>query len=698
MNKTDFLLEIGVEELPVDHIKPAMDYLRTAFEKLLSDSRLSHGTFQTGSTPRRMAILISDLDTAQEDIEIIKVGPSIRISYTESGDLSPAALGFLKKTGASSEDIYIDKSEKGEFIAIRIQQKGQATKDILRCSIPDMISSIPFGKRMIWSDLSFSFSRPIRWIAALWGKEILPLEICNIQSGRSTRAVRRLGLEQEIELSEPNCYFEALLSHSVIADREERKQLIHAQLLAISASADYRVIIEEKLLETVVDMVESPNAVIAEFEAYFLKLPTRIITSTISQNQKYFAIESKHSAELLNKFVFISNGDPACAGIIRNGNEKVVKPRLADAMWYFEEDTKRPLESFLPALSEVVFHSKLGTVADKCQRIMQIAEYICRELKLNELTTRNAIRAAQLCKADLVTLMLGEKEFTKLQGYMGRVYALQSGEAPAVADAIYEHYMPKGQGDDLPESECGAIVAIADKLDTVCGISGIGLMPTGSGDPFALRRAANGIVQILAARDWNINLASLISFATGLFADKVVNTTQESVKGFFQQRTQWLLKYKGLDYDIIDSVMHIDISLLPNLVQRASALQQIRNLPDFIRLVIGFKRVSNIISTAKDIPMIDPLLFEAEAERALYIALQTQQQEIERRLQQADYANVLQSLISLGADIDHFFDQVLVNCEDPTLKQNRYALLQLIRNEFLQVADLSLIAVEISES
>ncbi len=694
LDRVDFLLEIGVEELPADHIKPAMAFIENSFTRLCADNRISFKSLQPASTPRRLAIVVLGLDRKQEDIELNKVGPSTRICYDEQGNLSPAALGFLKKNSATIDDVYTETTEKGDFIAIRIQQKGLLASDILSAWIADLLPAIPFGKKMIWEDRGFMFSRPIRWLIFMQDADLIPLQIWGLNSARYSRGIRILGLDNTIEIKAPDQYFAALRTGCVIADREERLALIRAQLEAITAQNSFRVLIDEKLLETVTDMVENPSAVIAEFDGYFLKLPARIITSTISQNQKYFAVEDKASGMLLNKFVFISNGDPAFAGIIKSGNEKVVKPRLADAMWYYDEDTKKPLESFVPALSEVVFHSKLGTVADKSQRIIRLAGQIATGLNLDADTRANVLRAGLLCKTDLVTLMLGEKEFTKLQGYIGREYALQSGENPDVADAIYEHYMPRGQGDELPSTLCGSILAVADKLDTVCGIIGIGLIPTGSGDPYALRRAANGVVQIIAAQKWDIDLTALIDFAISGFGDLVAASTRESVYSFFKQRTQWLLKQIGLDYDIVDSVMHIDIALLTNLIRRAQALQEIRSLPQFISLVISFKRVSNIISEAKSIAGLKPELLSEPEEIALYQALSTQSAIIRAKLRETDYAAVLRCLIGLGPEIDTFFDKVLVNCDDAALKLNRYALLSLIRSEFLHVADLSLIVVE----
>lgn len=694
MKTADFLLEIGVEELPADQILPAIGFIEQSFEKLLQEQRLSFKGICKYSTPRRLAVLISDLQTAQEDLERIITGPSTRIAYTPEGTLSPAAQGFLKKNRAQEIDVYMETTEKGEFIAIRQLEKGKSAEEILGNKVPEILAAIPFAKRMIWKDPHLSFSRPIRWILAMLDDTVLPIELFGIQSDRCSRGLRFCDEQQNMCLGTASEYEKMLQSCGIIADRDARKDNIRKSLQDISNSGTYRVLIDERLLDTVTDMVERPSAVIAEFEEHFLMLPAKIITSTISQNQKYFAMEHADGSGLCNKFVFISNGDPSYNELIRRGNEKVVKPRLADAMWYYHEDTSKPLDAFLPALEEVVFHSKLGSVAAKSRRIAEISEFICQKLNLDENSRANAIRAALLCKADLVSLMLGEKEFTKLQGYIGRHYALAANELPDVAEAIHEHYMPKGQADELPQTDCGAIVAIADKLDTVCGIIGIGLLPTGSGDPFALRRAANGIVQIICDRGWDLQLAELIDKSLEIYSDILQADTSAKVYGFFAGRTQWLLKQEGIDYDIIDSVTHIDISGLTKLLQRAKALQEIRQKPDFVRLVIGFKRVANILGMTQDLPMPDPKLFETEAENVLYNEILMRKEEISSLLNNADYIGVLHSLLLLADPIDAFFEKVLVNAEEEALRKNRYALLAIIRCEFLKVADLSKIVVE----
>ncbi|PKN79453.1 MAG: glycine--tRNA ligase subunit beta [Candidatus Cloacimonetes bacterium HGW-Cloacimonetes-1] len=694
MDKRDFLIEIGVEELPAEHIAPAIDFMYQSFKQLLQDSRLDCLSIKQASTPRRIALLALGVDVYQADIEIQKSGPARKICYDDSGKMTPAALGFLKKNNASAEDAYIESTEKGEFIALKYTQKGLATAEILQNWATGMISQIPCAKRMIWKTQQLSFSRPIRWILALWDTDVLPIAFDGIQSGNISYGHRLRGMYKTIEIKQAAAYFDVLAAEWVIADRDARRQVIQTQLSDILPQG-FSVVPDEKLLSTVCDMVEYPTAVLAHFEEFYLKLPAKIITSTISQNQKYFSVEGPEG-KLSNIFVFISNGDPRYSDVIRSGNEKVVKPRLADALWYFDEDTKYPLDHYLPKLSEVVFHSKLGTVADKSKRVERITGYICQSLDFDAQATAQALRTAQLAKADLVTLMLGEKEFTKLQGYIGKQYATAGGETQEVADGIYEHYMPRGQNDELPSSVCGAVVAVADKMDTVCGIIGIGLMPTGSADPYALRRAANGIVQIIADRKWNIDLIQLIQYCLDQIdvVDASDAKLQNSLIGFFRQRIVWLLKQQDLSYDVIDSVMCIDPRSIVELQNRASALQQIRSEADFVKLVIGFKRVSNIIAAVTEHSNPNPELFELAEEGALLVALQTLHQAIDVEFVRHNYPGILLHLVAMGANIDAFFDAVLVNCENEDLRRNRYALLSMVRAEFLRFADLSLIVVE----
>jgi len=695
LEQSRFLLELGCEELPEKQIEIACNSISSFFGTFLKSNKLHCSSYKVSGTPRRIYLEVLELDSHQKDEEILKTGPLVNIAYDEEGNLTPAGKGFLKRSQVKEEAIFIQETEKGKFLAVKYIKKGLATVELLKDWITEMIVQIPFEKKMAWSQLGLTFSRPLRWFLVLWDNLPLELDFGGIPCGNITYGNRFLGLDKAITINKAEDYIPKLREQKVIADIEERRKEIINQLAAIFPEGDFKVIEDRELVETVVNLVEFPTAVIGEFEEKYLSLPDKIIISTISQTQKYFAVQN-NEGKLSNKFIFISNGNPSASKIIRKGNEKVVKARLADALWYWNEDTKHPLEYWTKYLDKVIFQAKLGTMSDKTKRIMQLVNAVTDELNITEEQKKKAIRCAKLCKADLVTNMLGEKEFTKLQGYIGKQYALASGEDSEIAEGIFEHYLPRGSGDKLPSTMCGAIVAIADKMDTVAGIIGIGMMPTGSGDPFALRRAANGIVQIISYRKWDLDLFTLANKALTLIEkqtelDKKAN---QKVHNFLEQRIEGLLKTNGIAYDVIDSVMHIDKSHIHDLENRAKALNALKGKEDFIHLVIGFKRVANIIAETKDFVTFNKEKLVEQEEINLYEALQTLHQDIDAALQNKDYPLALQYLIKFGKVIDAFFDRVLVNCEDDELRNNRHSLLKEVKKEFLRVADLSLIVLE----
>jgi len=695
LNNRDFLLEIGVEEIPAGHFGPACDWLRDSFSTFIRDSRLSYDTLKVSGTPRRFFVHATRIPISQPDKVLERTGPAIKIAYTEDGLLTPAALGFLKKNGAAAEDVKVQNTDRGDFIAISIHQSGRPTSDLLGEWVRDLLPAFPFPKKMIWREKDLSFSRPVRWICALWGSEVLPLDTHGIPCGRVTYGNRYLGLDIPISVPEPNSYLSVLKTQSVIADRDERLAKLNEGLDAIFEGEAQQVIPDPRLAETVCDLVEWPTAVAASFEERFLELPEKIITSTISQNQKYFSV-CQPCGKLAGRFVFISNGDPEKSAIIRHGNEKVVKARLADALWYFEEDCKRPLESYVPALEEVVFQARLGSMAAKVTRIEALSAWICDQLHLAADARTRVLRTALLAKADLVTNMLGEKEFTKLQGYIGKQYALANSEHPEVAEGIWEHYAPRGSNDALPLSLSGAIVAVADKTDTVCGIIGAGLMPTGSADPFALRRAANGVCQILLERGWKLSLEELVRQAYTILSSSLSLEADAPAKTetFFRQRAQWLLKQDDIAYDVIDSLAHLDIGAMASFKEQALAIGRIRSTEDFTRLVIGFKRVANIVGETPHPKPAAAALFVESEETTLHQALGKLRDDLDAALSSQSFEAALLALVNMGAPIDRFFDAVLVNCEEEALRNNRHALLAEIKRQFLRVADISKIVIE----
>ncbi len=683
----DFLFELGVEEIPAGFISEAIKKMQNYFKSFLEEEKLAFSEIVMYSTPRRFAIKIKGVQEKQEDEIIEKVGPAKRVAYDSEGKLSRAGQGFLRGAKATEEDLFIKNTEKGEYIAVKIKKKGELAKILLEKAVPDFINKISFPKSMRWYNYKLSFARPIRWILALLDSEILNVKLNDLVAADKSFGNRFQKISNEIKIKHPNDYEKNLESVYVIPNRNKRKEMIKTQLVKLFENSENHIIEDARLLEIVTDLVEYPTAIIASYDKKYLKLPQKIITSTLTQHQKYFAVADKNN-DLIANFVFISNGDPKFSEIIKFGNEKVIKARLEDAEFFFNEDTKEPFENFVPKLSEVLFQSELGTLLEKTKRIEKIADFLCETLEFEQ--KKKVLRAAYLCKADLVSQMLGEKEFTKLQGYVGMNYAIVANEDKDVATAIYEHYMPRGENDSLPSNKISAILAIADKLDTVCGIIGVGLLPSGSKDPFALRRAANGIVQIIDAFNFELNLKSIIDFAFETLAEKVKSDSEkEKVYTFFNQRVLWLLKQKNIDADIIKSITHIDASEIVDLKQRAEDIQKFKKRDDFNQLVLGFKRVSNIISKNPQSGNPEEKYLEDVAEKNLYQKYISSKDEIESELKHKNYSKVMSILVEFRPVIDDFFDNVLVNTEDETLRLNRYKLLGRIRDLFLNVSDLT---------
>ncbi|MCF7911957.1 MAG: glycine--tRNA ligase subunit beta [Candidatus Cloacimonetes bacterium] len=693
MHRRDMLIELGVEEIPAGYIQPAMDKFCSCIKESLSQAGLGYESLEQYSTPRRFGLGILQLESEQRDEVIERVGPAVSIAYDKEGKLTKAAQGFVRGAGANEQDIYKVESAKGEKIAVRLEKKGKTTMELLPDIIKRAIESITFPKTMRWGSSRMWFARPVRWLVSLYGEDVIEMALNGINSGRLSFGNRYSRLVNPVEISASAEYLGTLKSVNVIARREERQALIQKQISEIEKEYKLEVIADEKLLETVTNLVEYPTATIGSFAEKYLELPEKIIISTLSQNQKCFALREAEG-KLTNKFIFTNNADRDSESIIRHGNEKVISARLADAEFYYLEDTQTGLEDYVEKLAEVLFQKDLGNLREKTERIVGICEYICEEGGITGERKSDILRTALLCKADLVTQMLGEKEFTKLQGYIGMKYALKSGENEQVAQGIYEHYQPRGQNDELPETETGTIVAIADKLDTVCGIMGAGLLPTGSNDPFALRRAANGIVSILASKGLALNLERLIEEAFRLLSAKLGSegNNQEIVQEFFEQRINWLLKQSGIGYDVIESVMHLDKGNVSDLLIRAREVENFRQRDDFRELVLGFKRVSNIINEQGIFGDVRPELLTDEAERQLFEHYQVLAVELAELA--GNYSIMMEKLVNFSSYINRFFDDVLVNVDEIEIRSNRYNLLKKIREEFLGVADLALIVVE----
>ncbi len=693
MNYKDFLLELGVEEIPAGFISAAVNHVRKTLENSFNKSKLKFDKVEVFSSPRRFSVLFRQLQMVQEKIVKERVGPAVKAAYDSEGNLTKAGQGFLRSAGASEDNITIKKTEKGEYLSVTVESGGLSAEEIINSAVTDMLNSIQFPKSMKWNSEKFYFARPVRWIVMLLDDEVVDFEYNGLKSARESFGTRFRKIPNPVIIKSANSYVDDLKTVEVIVYRNERKQIIKNQIDAICSQNSIKIIDDQALLDTVTDLVEFPTAILARYDSKYTGLPQEIIRLTLSYHQKYFTVVDEEG-NLTDQFIFVSNGNPDFSEVIRRGNEKVVDARLEDALFYYQEDIKKPLSQHAERLNEVVFQKDLGTLSEKAERIKKNAEFLVQKLGVEKAEGESAVRAALLCKADLVTEMLSEKAFTKLQGYMGHVYALETGENKTTAEAINDHYKPIGEKSELPVTPAGAIVALADKMDTICGIIGVGMLPTGSKDPFALRRAANGVVRIIADRKFDLNLIEFVKNSISALGDKFNTEHFDFVVKYFKQRIEWYLKSVNYDYDVVDSVLIGDTFNIYEIILKSEVLQNIKGTDEFDSLVSGYKRAANIISKVKVFEKVDRDLFLEEAETLLFSEYQKVEKLVCEQLEQRDYELVIQTLITLNSFIHRFFDEVLVNAEDVKLRNNRYVLLKFIVDLFMNFADITKIVIE----
>ena len=665
----NFLFEIGLEELPAQYVDQAEKDLKKIIENELKSERIKFSGIESFSTPRRVTAIIKDLAEKQDDLDKKSVGPSVEIAYKD-GQLTKAGEGFVKSQGATIDDIKIVENEKGKYISIEKFIAGKNTKEILPEILKNAIKKIEFEKSMKWADRTFRFVRPIKWFVTLFDNgEILPFEFEGLKGGNKTRGMRYFA-SQDIEINNPLDYEKILLENFVIVDGEKRREEILKSIRENGEKDGDTAIINKYLLDEVVNVVEYPYAIKGEFSKDYLQLPEDIITITLETHQRYFPVKDK-DGKLSNKFIVIRNA-PEYSETVKKGNEKVVEPRLADAKFFFDEDLKNKFADNVEKLKEVTFQKDMGTIFEKVKRSEKIAEYLISELNLND-KKENIIRTVDLAKADLVSNVIGEKEFTKLQGFMGSVYAQKQGEHKDVALGIFEHYLPRYQGDELPTTVEGAIAGIADKMDTVIGCFSVGLKPTSSKDPYALRRATQGIIQVVLNSKLSFDYKELIEKAYEIFsADKKVleKDVVKDVTEFFKQRIINVLseKYKK---DLINYEINLESNIV-ELDKKLSELLKLSQTENFEILINLLKRVKNIVKDEKNENLnIDSTLFELEEEKTLH-NLANQLESIEN----TDFSNYIETLLNNASTINRFFDNVIINVDNKKLKENRIALLK----------------------
>lgn len=678
------LLEIGVEELPSRFGQTTLDQIENNLSKLLKEERINFDNIEKYATPRRLTFVIKNLADKATDLEEEVKGPAKKIAVDADGNFTKPALGFMKSKGLDPENVYFKQLGNAEYLFGTIKQEGKHTSEVLKTIVPEAIKNVTFPKAMRWGGKNMRFARPIRWMVALLNNEILDIDLEGIKSSNITRGHRFLG-EKEFEVNSVEEYFEKLDKNFVILDQHKRKEMIRKQAVEVAKSLGGEVELDEDLLEEITFLVEYPTAFYGEFDEEYVKLPKEVVTTPMKEHQRYFPVLK--DGKLLPNFIAVRNGDSNRIDLVKAGNEKVLRARLADALFFYHEDTKKPLESFVDKLQTVVFQAKLGTVYDKTLRIEKLSQVILNELNMTE-SKENTLRAAKLCKADLVTNMVFE--FTELQGIMGRDYAQVSGENEEVCQGIFEHYLPRFAGDILPETNTGIALSIADKLDSIAGFFAIGIKPSGSQDPYALRRQALGILSILLDRKLSVNLNNLINAALDNYSNLEFNKEEvaSQIVEFFVERVKNLFKDLGIRYDVIDAVLNNNLDDISDIHTRALELNRWLQKDELVEMLTAFNRVATLAEKATTDIVKEDLLKE-DAEIKLYNGFKEIKSNVESLLLDKKYNEALDAFATLRPLVDNLFDNVMVMDKDEAIKENRLGLLKQIYSTMLTICDLS---------
>lgn len=682
MNKK-LLFEIGTEEIPARFIAKTKADMKGYLEKTLKELHIEYKSIELKCTPRRFVVVIDELAENQATVEEELKGPAKKIAFDENNNPSKALLGFLKGKDISPEEVYFKTVGKDEYAHIKLTKEGQAVKGLLKDIFEGMIKSTTFPKSMRWGGKNIRFVRPIRYFVCLMDEEVIDFEIEGIKTGNITKGHRFLG-SSEIVINTPDEYEAKLKENFVILDDEQRKALILEQCKAVADSLGGTLMMDEDLLEEVNYIVEYPTAFYGEFDESYLSLPKEAIITPMKEHQRYFPVLDA-DGKLLNKFITVRNGDSYAIDNVKRGNEKVLDARLSDALFFYHEDTKKPLEAYVERLDTIVFQQKLGTILDKTKRIQNLSEKIAKALAL---TLPNLDRAAYLSKADLTTAMVFE--FTELQGIMGRYYANLSNEPSEVAEAIYEHYLPRFAGDELPSTNEGIILALSDRLDSVASFFAIGIQPTGSQDPYALRRQALGILNIMMEKKLDVRLFDLLDLALENFdfEDMDKQSVKSDLMSFFELRLKNLFTDMGIRYDVVDAIINIEDSNPFDLLIRAKDLDAWVKNNSVTEALQTFSRISNISKEAIA-GKVDEALFAHDSEAKLNTAYNSIKAEVETMLARREYVKALELLISIKDSVDAFFDSVMIMDENMDIRENRLAMLSNIRTTMESVADLS---------
>lgn len=689
------LIEIGTEEIPSGYIEPALTAFRARLLDRLDAVRIAHGDASVYGTPRRLAVMVENVIDRQPPVTTEMMGPPERVAFDQKGEPTVAAQKFAEKTGVPVSRLEIRETEKGRYLCAVKTERGETTINILKQILPELILSIPFPKTMRWGELRISFARPIHSILALYGSRVVPFTVGDVRSGRNTFG-HRFMKPGKIRLDHPDQYLDALSTAWVMADISRRRAEMKERMVDIVKKSGGSIIPDEELVGVVTQLVEYPEVVLGTFDRKFLQLPQEILVTAMREHQRYFAIVDGKK-RMMPHFLAVNNTRATDMAVVTAGHERVLGARLEDARFFYNNDLKTPLGAMVEKLKAVQFQAQLGSVYDKVERVRRLAAFIGRSLSFSKDELRHLDRAALFCKADLVSQVV--IEFTKLQGIMGRIYAAETGEPEAVSRAIEEHYRPTYSGGPLPETKIGAVLSIADKLDTICGCFHVGLTPTGASDPYALRRQGIGLILIARENSFGISLSGCIREGLAGFGDPDAEQSKKAAADlleFLKTRMAFLLEEEGISKDLVAAVLAVSEDNVVDVWRRAHAITRMKAAPDFESLAVAFKRVVNIIRKANLAETgeaeIDRKQFEHASESDLFNAFRNVEKTVSERLAKGEIEAAFSDIAGLRGHVDRFFEDVLVMAENAALRKNRLSLLKRISDLFARLADFSKIS------
>lgn len=687
-----YLLEIGVEELPAKFIENALSQLKGNLESMFINERIGYEEVKVYATPRRLTAIVNGLDNKQSTLTECLRGPANKIAYDEEGNPTKALKGFMKGQGIGLDKILIKEYKGTEYIYANVTREGKETSTIISEKIPNVIKSIVFPKSMKWGGKNIRFARPIRWIVSILNNTVIPFELEGIKVSNETRGHRFLG-NKNIIINSVDEYMAILEENFVIVDQEKRKQMIKYGSFKLAKEKGGSILDDEELIKEVTYIVEYPTPVLGKIKEEYLRLPKDVVITPMKEQLRFFPVVNDNN-RLLPYFVTVRNGNRDYIETVIKGNEKVLGARLEDAKFFYYEDIKCPLQDYVDKLKDITYQEKLGTLYDKTIRVQRLANKIGDYLEVGEETEKNIDRAAYLSKADLVTKMVGE--FSELQGKMGMEYAQQSGENEIVSTAIYEQYLPKYAGDNLPTTTAGSILSIADKIDSIAGSFAIGVQPTGSQDPYGLRRQALGVINIILDKRLKLGLEDIVDYALYIYVEKQglvfdYKTVKTQIMDFFSGRIKNMFNEMGIRYDIIDGVINTGINDIYDLKVRANKINDYIMNNDMTDVLVTFKRLVNLADKSKE-AKVDKVHLVEQEEIDLYESFIKVEKEVLELVNRKDYDKALEQFITLKKPVDNFFDHVMVMVEDDEIRENRLGLIGKIANSMLTICDLSKIA------